>query len=147
LIEAAIDAGDERFPGFDAWDTQFPVDPHSDYRFEEPLEISAALGRAVGVSHGGLEIADVRVDFREMRETFLQDCVALEFVEFFEDERLRKIQTVLRVGFADGFFRVAVANARASADAIENDFVTNPVFSQDAGLDFAGRGELVVIGL
>src|SRR5580692_5114167 len=59
--EPAMNAGEERFPGFDAVDGQLPLDPHGDNSIKEFLKVSAALRRAVCSFNGSLEIANLRI--------------------------------------------------------------------------------------
>jgi hypothetical protein len=123
------------------------ADPHRDYRLEELLKISPALGRTICIFHGGIEIADMGVGLAEMGKTFFQHHVTLKFVEFVEYDRTWRIQTAISIDLADGFFGVAMPPAGAGANAIKDDFVTSPIFSKYARLGFADGGELVIVWL
>jgi hypothetical protein len=111
------------------------------------LEIPAALGRTVSTTHCVFEIPDVGVCLSKPRKTFFQYDVALEFVEFVEHDRFRKMKTDSRVDFAHRFFCVAMADAWPGANAIENDLAASPIFSEYMGLSLASGGEFVVIRL
>ena len=147
LRETAIDAGDEGLPGFDAVDRPFSVDPHGDNGIEEFLKVSAALRGTVCSLNSGFEIADMGISLDKVREAFFQHNVALKFVKFVEHDRFRKIQAIFRISLAHTFFGVAMAETRASANAIECDFVASPILSQNTRLGFADGGKLVVVRL
>src|SRR5579863_2011084 len=147
LREAAINACKKSLPGFDAFDSQSSFDPHRDNCFEEFLKIAAALRRAVGGSHGGIEFTNVGIRVDQMGEAFFEHDVTLKLIKFRKHDGLGKTLAVVSVSCADSFFRVAMADAWAGAYAVESNFVASPVFAQNTRLGFARGRKFVVVWL
>src|SRR6266705_4001126 len=143
--QATIHTGAKVPPGLGSAWRNSSADPHRDYGFEQALEISTFGDIVARGFEGAMPLSNLTVICKQFRKTFGKHCFSLEFIEFVSDRRGREVAAGFPISVADELCGVPMAERRSAANSVKNDVAVSPVFSEQASLLFAQRGELVVV--
>src|SRR5713101_4073383 len=145
LRQTAVHASAKFGPGFYIVEGDLSIHPLGDHHLEQFLEMFAPLAGTARGLISPMVLTNCAVALDESRKAALQHRVALVFVEFLHDNRLRKLQAGIPIGFEHDSGRFPLTDARPGANAVENNVVPYPILAQQAGLGFPGCRELVVV--